>query len=159
MSNSQLPTYLNDHLGGSVMALELLDHLIDSRKDAPLAATLVDVRAEVQADQKVLQRVLQGLGESESVIRKAAGWLAEKAARLKLSGSGLEDDSLELLEALETLSLGIEGKRGLWRALSEVARDVPSLVEVDFAQLVSRAEAQRSVVERERLVVARQALR
>ena len=141
------------------MALELIDHLIESRTDTPLAATLADVRAEIRADQKVLQGVLEGLGEPESMIRKAAGWLAEKAARVKLSGSGLEDDSLELLEALETLGMGIEGKRGLWRALSEVARDLPSAIAVDFAQMERRAEAQRAIVERERLAVARQALR
>jgi hypothetical protein len=37
MSKEEPPTYLKDHLAGSVGALELLDHLIETYKGKPLA--------------------------------------------------------------------------------------------------------------------------
>jgi hypothetical protein len=66
--------------------------------------------------------------------------------------------ALRLFEELEALSLGIEGKRSLWVALSAAAKDAPSLQLLDYERLASRAEEQRSRVEAKRLEAARKAL-
>jgi hypothetical protein len=51
MSESPLHTYLNDHLAGSVMALELLDHLADAATSSDTQQFFRTLRAEIAADQ------------------------------------------------------------------------------------------------------------
>src|SRR6476660_9520483 len=107
---TNLATYLNDHLAGSVGALELLDDLIDSQPEGPLRRFLQTLRADIEADQKEPQNLMTNLGITESTMRKAGAWVAEKVSRLKLGhGGGLPN--LALLQSLEGLSIGIAGKR------------------------------------------------
>src|SRR5207237_7425659 len=72
MSQKILTAYLNDHVAGSVAALELLDHVIQLQHGTPLASTLAGLRAEIEEDQTVLQGLLHGVGGSESRLRHAA---------------------------------------------------------------------------------------
>lgn len=69
----------------------------------------------------------------------------------------IPDQNLKQLLEFETLSLGIEGKRSLWRALREVREAYPELIETDLDGLVERAEHQRSMLEDHRLAAARRA--
>ena len=91
-------------------------------------------------------------------MRKAAAWLTEKLARAKLrmdeSGSG----ELRVLEGLETLALGIQGKLALWRGLATLGDAVPSLKTLDLARLQARALEQFERVEQLRLHAARRSL-
>jgi hypothetical protein len=157
MSSSPLITYLNDHLAGSVAALQLLEHLLEL---PPRAAQeeLREIRTEIEEDQKVLQEILKSLGGKESQLRKAAAWLTEQVgqAKLRLDDSGSGD--LRLLEALEALGLGIQGKASLWRALSAVGNAAPELERINFQQLHRRAHHQFERVDALRLRVARTAL-
>jgi hypothetical protein len=66
MSKEDLPIYLNDHLAGSVGALELLDHLIKTYKENPLEQFFKDLRSEIDADQDTLQDLIEKLGMKES---------------------------------------------------------------------------------------------
>jgi hypothetical protein len=154
--SSQLVTYLNDHLAGSVAALQLLDHLLELGP-APYQQLQV-IRGEIEADQKVLQKVLKGLGAKESPLRKAAAWITEQVgqAKLRLDDSGAGD--LRMLEALEALGLGIQGKAALWRALAKVKAELPKLRAIDFEQLHQRAQDQFERVDALRLAAARTAL-
>jgi hypothetical protein len=61
-----------------------------------------------------------------------------------------------LLQA-ESLSLGVEGKLCLWRALIEVAPSYPELAAVDLRKLADRALNQRRRLEVVRLAAARRA--
>jgi len=150
-------TYLNDHIAGSVAALELLDHLI-ARREAADRQLLATLRSQIQEDQQVLIQLLQDLGGKESAVRKAAAWLTEKLGQVKLqiddSGSG----ELRTLEALETLALGIQGKLALWRSLASVRDLIPQLGSLDYSRLQSRAIDQFNQVDRLRLQAARRAL-
>lgn len=158
MTHEHLATYLNDHLAGSVVALELMEHLERAHRDAPVAAFLAELRAEVAADRDELERLIERLGARESLTRQAAAWFTEKIARLKLQLDSSAAAPMGLFEGLEVLSLGIEGKRSLWRALSAVAPSVPALQGVDYERLLRRAEEQRGRVEGERLAAAAAAL-
>jgi hypothetical protein len=60
--------------------------------------------------------------------------------------------------ALESLTLGVQGKASLWKALQEVASEYRSLASTDLDELISRAEAQHSTLERARLAAGRRAL-
>jgi len=152
-----LTTYLNDHLAGSVAALELLDRLTRISKGTEREKMFDALRAEIKEDQEALKRLLGGLGGKESKARKVAAWLTEKVGAVKLEVDDAGNGQLRLLEALETLGLGIQGKMGLWRALGAASSRVPELRQLDFSQLERRAREQFDRVEAQHLEVARTA--
>jgi hypothetical protein len=155
MQRENLATYLNDHLAGSVAALGLLDHLVETTNGTAHETFFRTLRGEVAADQDVLRTLLEKLSEPESTLRKAGAWLMEKAARAKLRIDGSAGSPMERLEALEALLLGITGKRALWLAL---AASVAPLENVDFPMLIHRADQQIETVEAKRIEAAREAI-
>lgn len=158
MTRSSLTTYLNDHLAGSVAALELLEHLADLHRGSEPEMLFRSLHSEIAADQRVLQQVLDQVGGKESRIRKAAAWLTEKIGEAKLKLDDPGNGELRVLEALESLGLGIQGKLALWRALATVSDQVPQLRNLDYGQLHRRAVEQHQLVETQRLQAARLAL-
>ena len=153
-----LISYLNDHLAGSVSAIEMLDHLIETHEGESLGTFLKDLRSDIVADQDVLKKIVQRFNASESAIRKAGAWLAEKFARIKLGGTSKSKKELGLMQALEVLVLGITGKQLLWRALNASIGSSPLLRGVDLARLEERAIEQIERVETQRLEIAREVL-
>ena len=79
-------------------------------------------------------------------------------ARLKLTGATSGDRELGTFLALETLSLGVEGKLALWQALAAIGEAEPGLEGMNLQDLIRRAEIQRVALERERLALAPEAL-
>lgn len=158
MAHEHLSAYLNDHLAGSVVALELLAHLEQAHAGTALAATLATVHAEIAADRQVLEDLMTQLGVARSGPRQAAAWLGEKIAQLKLAFDDRGASAMHLFESLEAVSLGIAGKGGLWRALEAAAAVEPALRRADYPTLIRRADEQRARIEAERLAVAPQAL-
>ena len=150
-----LSDYLNDHLAGSVGALELLDRLVATYEGKPLERFFRDLRQDIESDQAQLKELMQKLGVEESTVRKAGAWLAEKLSRPKIDLENGSQDDTGLFLALEALILGITGKRSLWRALHAASRAVPALARVDYTGLEKRAIEQCERVEARRLEVAR----
>lgn len=150
LDSDVLSTYLTDHLAGAEAALGLLDRLGSDPRDELDPQAL---QREIEADRDVLAGVLEALGSGPSGLKRAAGWVAEKLARPKLP----LDEPLGRFEALELLSLGILGKRALWRALATCADADGRLARFDLTDLAARAEAQHAAVERARLAWARRA--
>jgi hypothetical protein len=156
LSRDNLTTYLNDHLAGSLVALELLDHMIRLQRGEAVQPALSEIRREVEEDQKTLQELLREVGGKESRVRQAAAWLTEKLGRAKLELDDSGTGELHMLEALEALALGIQGKAALWRALAAAAVQPPRLP--DYPALEQRALKQFQRVEAMRLQSARAAL-
>ena len=154
MNDHHLATYLNDHLSGASAAVELLDLLETDHAGTHIAIVAAGVREDVAADRREVQSLMDRLGIEEAAARKATAWLAEKAAQLKLRVDDPAGGGLRLLEITEALSLGIEGKRLLWRALKASAADREDLQSLDFNTLERRAIEQRSAVEAFRLGAA-----
>jgi hypothetical protein len=157
VNTDHLSAYLNDHLAGSVAALELIEHLAKNYPDTTLETFLADLHAEISADQDVLRDLLHTFDAKESSVRKAGAWIAEKLAQVKLGLSGSEVGGTGLLEALEGLALGITGKQLLWRALASASEVMPQLAGLDYQHLEDRARGQRERVEEKRLAAARAA--
>ena len=105
-----LSTYLKDHLAGSVAALNMIDHLIDTYEGKPLAQFFRDLRGEIAADQAKLQGLVEKFEKNHNAIRKAGAWIAEKFSRAKIRASESRDGEMGLYLALESLVLGITGK-------------------------------------------------
>jgi hypothetical protein len=156
-STKHLHTYLNDHLAGSISAVELLDYLIERHEQDRFGKFFRDLRNDIQADQDTLRDLIRKLNAEESSVRKAGAWIAEKLGRVKIAGAGVRDN-YGLLQALEGLELGITGKKLLWRSLAKIASSITELQGTDFAGLEKRAQEQIDRVEAERLLTAQAAL-
>lgn len=147
MAPETLATYLNDHLAGSSTGLELAEKLAEETEGTDLGASMVQLAADIAADRLTLQEVVRSLGIEEQESKQALGWVAEKATRLRLNRMAMGSEALARLLDMETLSMGIEGKRNLWHSLSEVAPVYPELTGFDFDNLVKRAEDQHDRLE------------
>jgi hypothetical protein len=151
----KLNDYLNDHLAGSVGALELLDRMVEACAGKPLERFFRDLRDDVRQDQEQLQELMQKLGVTESSVRKAGAWVAEKLTRSKIDPGEGSKEEVGVFLALEALVLGITGKRSLWRALQAASRTVPALARLDYSGLEKRSIEQCERVEARRLEIAR----
>ena|ERR1700692_2634435 len=148
-----LATYLNDHLGGAQIALQLLEAMRTEHDNPALREFAGTLLPEISADDRTLQSIAEKIGAGPSAIKQASGWLLEKASRLKLGHTG--STNFEMFESFELLALGIQGKICLWKALN-VASDLDSrLREFSFDELIDRAQRQYEQVEMERLQLAR----
>jgi hypothetical protein len=151
----ELDSYLNDHLAGSVSALELIAHWARLYKGKPLGAFFTDIEAEIRADQDSLRNLMRSLRIEESNVRQAGAWLAEKVGRTRFMIAGNEPDGLGLVLTLEGLMIGITGKTLMWRALATA--NLQEVKGFDFEELQRRAEQQIERVEVERIRAARRA--
>jgi hypothetical protein len=143
-----LGTYLNDHLAGSTVGVELARRAAGSN-DGELGAFLERLAGEIEEDRDSLKRVMDKLGIGKDHLKVAVGWLGEKAGRLKPNNRLFSYSPLSRLVELEGLALGVEGKRGLWQVLAELKE--PELAEFDFDALLERARTQRDQLQERRL--------
>jgi hypothetical protein len=150
-----LDSYLNDHLAGSISALELIAHWVEVHEGEPLGSFFVETGREIKADQETLRKIMRTLGVEESKMRQAGAWVAEKIGRARLTIAGDEPASLGLVLTLEGLIMGVTGKKLLWRALATAK--LSRLNSYDFEQLQRRAEQQVERIEAERISAIRQA--
>jgi hypothetical protein len=75
MANDHVATYLNDHLAGSVAALELLElleHVERTYAGKPVATFVTALRRDIEEDQRELEALMRRLHVTESATRKAA---------------------------------------------------------------------------------------
>ena len=151
-----LATYLHDHLAGANFAIELLGTLQEQHTGDELGEFAAALRIEVKQDRQVLERIISRAGGDASALKEATAWVGEKVSRLKLSRASSGETGT--FEILETLALGILGKRALWRALSVIAPYDSRVPSEEFEVLIARAQAQHDQVEERRLQVARVAL-
>jgi hypothetical protein len=149
-----LGIYLKDHLGGAQVAVHLLEAMSNQNDEEKYREFAKRLLPDIQSDDDTLRKILGSIAEEPSHIKNAGGWLLETLARLKLGHT--RSVGLEMFESLEILSLGIMGKRSLWRALAVVSKDDIRLGEYDFDTLLRRAEEQFELVEQERLRLAQQ---
>lgn len=155
MANGFLTTYLNDHLAGAQAALEMIDLL----RDIDDASFWSEVGRDIESDRAELQRLMHATGSTPGNVRRAAAWMSEKIAELKMHvDDRSRDGDLRRLEIIEALALGIDGKRALWIALQATSKRAPELALLDYRNLIARAEDQRGRVETRRLLAAVDAL-
>jgi hypothetical protein len=149
-----LSIYLQDHLAGATAGVSLAKRVAQSNAQTPAAVSLREVAAEVAEDREALEQLMADADVRASQMKNAAGWIAERVARLKPSGRIGGSKAYHQLHELESLSLGIAGKLALWEALRDAGIRSP----VDLDALVDRARSQLERVEQQRLAIAREAL-
>jgi hypothetical protein len=113
-----LAIYLNDHLSGATLGVELARRLRASNRDDPeFGPVLAELCEEIEADRETLKAVMDRLGVGRSRLKPLAAILGERMGRLKLNGRLRGYSPLSRLEELELLQIGVAGKRRMWRAL------------------------------------------
>ncbi len=159
MASAQgLEIYLNDHLAGATGGSELASKLSSEYASTRFGPFLAELVRDIEQDKVTLKELMERLGIPQNALKQGASWLAEKASRLKLSETMTGDQDLKRFLEFETLSLGIEGKLLLWRALIKIRDSHAELAATDLARLAERAESQRSNLEDHRIQVANAAL-
>lgn len=151
-----LAIYLQDHHAGSAVGVSLARRAAGANAGNEYGDELERLAGEIEADKDSLERLMDSLEVGRDRVKDTAGWLGEKAGRLKRNGRWLDYSPLSRQFELEGLLLGVTGKLSMWRALRAVHGDV--IEGTNVAELEARADDQRERLERLRLRAARDAL-
>jgi hypothetical protein len=152
VADALLSIYLNDHLAGSVVGIELARRTRASNEGTELGRVLEEICAEIEADQVALREAMDRLGVAPSRVKPHAAWAAEKLGRLKPNGRLRGYSPLSRVVELEGLCAGVAGKRQLWTALKRTRG--AELTGLDLDGLLARADAQHERLEACRLEAA-----
>jgi hypothetical protein len=155
--NSVLGIYLNDHLAGATMGVELFRRASGSAQGS-VKTELRELTTEVERDRESLLKLMGALGVPVRHYKVLGGWVLEKAARFKPNGRLLSRSPLSDLIELEGLLLGVQGKAAGFRALRRVADTDPRLEVHNLDQLIDRAERQADALEQLRMHIAARVL-
>jgi hypothetical protein len=158
MADKAMDVYLNDHLAGAMLGSDLAKQIRARAEGTPLGEIMDSVAPQIEEDRQTLMALMKRMGTSKNPIKRAVGWVTEKASRVKLKGLTAGDPELGIFMSVETLALGVRGKLGLWKALQQVADRYPAIRPAELDQLIGRAESQYSLLEHERLSAGAQAL-
>lgn len=141
-----LAIYLNDHLAGSTVGVELARRMRSSNEgDAEFGEPLATLCEEIEADRATLEELMERLEVGRSTLKTKGAYIGEKLGRLKLNGQLTGYSPLSRVLELEVLAAGVGGKLHLWRALSSSLG--VSVEGFDFDALATRAERQVSRLE------------
>jgi hypothetical protein len=152
-----LAIYLNDHLAGATLGVELARRLRASNQGDPeMGLPLAEICSEVEADRDTLVRLMEHLEVSRDPVKPILARVAERLGRLKLNGRIRGYSPLSRVLELEFLSGMVGGKMQLWNALEQSFGE--SLDGFDFHDLAARADSQGRRLEDLHLAAAQRAL-
>jgi hypothetical protein len=152
-----LAIYLNDHLAGATLAVELARRLRSSNQgDGEFGEPLAQLCGEIEEDQRTLTRLMERRGVSPDPVKPVLAKLAERLGRLKLNGRIRGYSPLSRVLELEVLSGMVGGKLQLWNALEQSFGE--SLDGFDFHDLAARADSQGQRLEDLHLAAAQRTL-
>lgn len=155
MSDKAMDVYLNDHLAGAMMGSDLAEQIAEKNEGTPLGDVMSSLAPKIEADRQALIDLMEKIGTSKNPVKQMTTWVAEKASRPKFSGFTSGEPELGTFMALETLTLGVEGKVSLWRALKEVESEYNALSAEQLDKLIASAQDQHDTLEKERLAAAK----
>lgn len=121
MADKAMDVYLNDHLAGATLGSDLAEQIRNRHEGTPLGEVMRSIAPQVEEDRQTLIDLMERMGTAKNPVKQASGWLAEKASRVKFSAAVSGEPDHGAFMALESLTLGVEGKMALWTALKEVA--------------------------------------
>ena len=157
MVTAQLATYLNDHLAGSMAAIDLAEKAADKNRENQHGAYLAELLKAIDEDRLALERIMERLGVEKGGVKASAGRVVEKVSRLRMHEKVTGDPDLSRVLELETLIMGVTGKLRLWHSLQESMASDPRLADVDLPDLVTRAHDQLAGLDEHHREAARRA--
>lgn len=142
-----LGIYLRDQLALGLAWRELAKRAARNNRGSQLGDALDRVATGITEDVATFRMILRRLETPTSAVKNCLACAAERVARLKPNGRLRSYSPLSRFEELEFLMMGITGKIQLWQTLRDLANLAQRLPDVDFADLISRAEQQRAELE------------
>jgi hypothetical protein len=142
-----LSIYLNDHLMGATLGVNLFRRSARTQANRPWGPMLAQLSEEVEEDRETLIAIMTSLGIPRRQYKILAGSIAERVGRAKLNGGLIRRPPLSDLIELEGMYLGVIGKTSGWQALLQVAASVPGLDRGQIQALVDRASNQATRLE------------
>ena len=155
MAYHGLDTYLNDHHAGATAGVNLARMAADEHQQHEHGPFFNELAHEIKTDHDTLEQLMAKLGTDKSANKSALAEVGSKLMAPKFTGT---EDELNAFVTCETLSIGVEGKLCMWKALKSVEDAYPSLEGFDLDGLMSRAQDQRDRLEAKRLELAPHAL-
>lgn len=101
-------SYLNDHSAGATAGANLAKMAAREHQTDEHGPFFSEIYAEIQADFDTLQQLADELGVEKSAGKSALAEVGSKMMGPRFTGG--DDDELNALVTLETLSIGVEGK-------------------------------------------------
>jgi hypothetical protein len=138
---------MNDQLAAGVIWREVARRSAGSNAGTELGAAVERVAGQIAEDVATFEQLMERLGIGRSRVKPPLAIVAERLGRLKLNGRLFSYSPLSRFAELDFLAAGIEGKRILWANLRDFAGLAARLPDVDFDQLIQRAERQRAELE------------
>ncbi len=158
MAEKSIEIYLNDHLGGAMLGTNLAKQIRDETDDPRLREVMDGIATDIEEDRDVLVGLMEALDVTRNPVKQVTGFLAEKASRIKFSGLSSGEPDQGLFMALESLRLGVAGKKSLWLSLAEVREQYAPLADLNLDELIQGANSQELALEEERIRAGRHAL-
>ncbi|MEA2293854.1 MAG: hypothetical protein QOE86_1493 [Solirubrobacteraceae bacterium] len=157
MTTNPLHVYLNDHLAGATAGVELVRTAAENH-DGELGDFFQELADGIGADYETLTSLINQMGAKASGAKEAFAKIGAEVSESKFSGESVDDPQFGTFLTLETLSIGVEGKQCMWKALKAVEGDYAELASLDIDTLIERAQSQRDRLEGKRLEIAGSAL-
>jgi hypothetical protein len=142
-----LRIYMNDQLALGILWREVARRAQRANTGTDLGEALASVAAGIAQDVDTFEAIMRRLEIPRSRVKPSLAVAAERLGRLKLNGRVLGYSPLSRFEELDFLIMGIDGKKTLWANLRDLAGVAVRLPDVDFDQLIERAQDQRSQLE------------
>jgi len=142
-----LVAYLRDHLSGSDVATRVVLRLASTDESADDPALFRLLAEEFEQERSVVRALLIQLGASGRSIKRAAGFASGTA--LSVTAGGQPGDP-GLFRTLEALSIGVQGKRCMWRALQALQPPLAIVHGMGFVELEAQAVRQWEAIEKRR---------
>ena len=108
-----LATYLREHLAGADTAIQVVQGLRDEYRGSPEGALFGSLYEQFRDDRGVVEGMLAALGYTSRSAERLVGRATGSALRVVAGGA---PGDMSLFRTLETLAIGVQGKRCLWRA-------------------------------------------
>jgi hypothetical protein len=149
-----LHAYLLDHLSGADAAITVVQRLRKTQAGTFHGQLFAELDDEFSEERVVLSRMLEALGGGTLSLKRTVGRVAGAVMQIAAGG---DDGDLSLFRTLESLAVGVQGKRLLWRVLDRLSADLP----LDghrrpFREFEAQAVDQWRRIEEHRAEVARQ---
>jgi len=133
------------------MAIRVVHRLGSTRHGTEDGRLFRWLSREFEEDRSVVRALLMHLGAGGRSIKRVTGFASGTVLSLTAGG---EPGDLSLLRTLEALSIGVQGKRCLWRALQNVRTLQSPVDDRNFVALEARAVRQWGAIEERRRALA-----
>jgi hypothetical protein len=158
MADEPLHVYLNDHLAGATAGTDLVKQAAEQHEGTEIGEFFATLADEIESDYNTLTVLIDRLGVQASEGKGALAAVGIKVTEPKFSGESVGSADFGAFITLETLSMGVEGKVCMWKALKAIESDVPELADTDLDTLIERGQSQRERIESKRQEWAPRAL-